>query len=39
MNKQQSIYLDILKTFEEEEIDFAYPTQTLFMKNEHASVN
>ncbi len=32
MDKQQAINLSIMKKFEEEEIDFAYPTQTLFMQ-------
>jgi len=35
MDKQQAIYLDILKAFEEEHIDFAYPTQTLMMQHEN----
>lgn len=34
MDKQQAIYLDILKAFEERNIDFAYPTQTLMMQHE-----
>ena len=32
MDKQQAIYLDILKAFEERGIEFAYPTQTLMMQ-------
>lgn len=31
MDTQQSINLDIYKRFEEERIDFAYPTQTIFV--------
>jgi len=31
MDKQQAIYLDIFAAFEERKIDFAYPTQTLFI--------
>ena len=30
MDKQQDIYFDILAKFESEQIEFAYPTQTLF---------
>lgn len=30
MDKQQEIYFDILAKFESEQIEFAYPTQTLF---------
>jgi small-conductance mechanosensitive channel len=29
MDHQQSIYLEILKKFEAEGIEFAYPTQTM----------
>ncbi len=40
MDKQEAIYLEIFKAFEKEGIDFAYPTQTLFIeklgKNEPA---
>ncbi|WP_035333784.1 mechanosensitive ion channel family protein [Dyadobacter crusticola] len=36
MDKQQAIYLDIFKAFEERKIDFAYPTQTLLMQMENA---
>ncbi len=32
MNKQQSIYLGIVAAFESENIEFAYPTQTLFVQ-------
>lgn len=35
MDKQQAIYLDIFKAFEKEKIDFAYPTQTLYLNREH----
>lgn len=31
MNRQQDIYLQILERFEKENIDFAYPTQKLFI--------
>ncbi|HVW96218.1 MAG TPA: mechanosensitive ion channel family protein [Mucilaginibacter sp.] len=31
MDKQQEIYLAIYAAFEEEEIEFAYPTQTLYL--------
>ena len=33
MDKQQDIYLDIFKIFSEEGIEFAYPTQTLFLES------
>ena len=33
MDTQQRINLDILKRFEEKGIDFAYPTQTLYVDN------
>lgn len=32
MDKQQAIYLEIFKAFENEGIEFAYPTQTLFIE-------
>ncbi len=32
MNKQQEILLAIFETFEKEKIDFAYPSQTLFIE-------
>lgn len=32
MDKQQAIYLDIAEAFEQEGIDFAYPTQSLFVE-------
>jgi len=32
MDRQQAINLEIYKRFEEEEIEFAYPTQTLFLE-------
>lgn len=38
MDKQQAIYLDILKAFEERGIEFAYPTQTLMMQQENLEV-
>lgn len=34
MDKQQAIYLDIYRAFEDRGIEFAYPTQTLFVKKE-----
>ena len=34
MDKQQQIYLDIFKKFEDEGLVFAYPTQTLFLSME-----
>ncbi len=34
MDKQQTIYLAIHKLFEQQKIDFAYPTQTLFLQPE-----
>lgn len=34
MDKQQAINYEIMKEFDKEGIDFAYPTQTLYMKNE-----
>ena len=34
MDIQQSIYLDIYKTFEERQVEFAFPTQTIFMEQE-----
>ncbi len=33
MDGQQKIYLEILQAFEKENIEFAYPTQTLFAAN------
>ncbi|MGH2565519.1 MAG: mechanosensitive ion channel family protein, partial [Ginsengibacter sp.] len=33
MDAQQKIYLEMLQTFEKENIEFAYPTQTLFAAN------
>jgi small-conductance mechanosensitive channel len=32
MNKQESIYIDMVEAFEKESIEFAYPTQTLFIE-------
>jgi len=34
MDIQQAIYLIIHEKFEEEGIDFAYPTQTLFLRGQ-----
>ncbi|MBI4308798.1 MAG: mechanosensitive ion channel family protein [Candidatus Omnitrophica bacterium] len=36
MDKQQQINFAIMREFEREGIEFAYPTQTLYMKNDHA---
>lgn len=36
MDRQQEIYLAIFKKFEEEGIEFAYPTQTVFVQHEPA---
>lgn len=33
MDAQQKIYIAILEAFEKENIEFAYPTQTLFAAN------
>lgn len=33
MDKQQAINLDIFERFENEQIEFAFPTQTLFIRN------
>lgn len=38
MDKQQSIFFEIFRTFEMKGIEFAYPTQTLFLNNDHAPV-
>ncbi|KPL19349.1 MAG: mechanosensitive ion channel protein MscS [candidate division Zixibacteria bacterium SM23_81] len=38
MDIQQAINLAIYKRFEDEEIGFAYPTQTIYMKEEEASI-
>ncbi len=37
MDAQQKIYLEILQAFEKENIEFAYPTQTLFAANAFAT--
>lgn len=34
MDKQQEIYLDILAAFEQEEIEFAYPSQTIYLNQQ-----
>lgn len=34
MNKQQNVLLAIFEAFEKEKIDFAYPTQTLFIEQQ-----
>jgi hypothetical protein len=31
MDRQQSIHLELFRRFGEEEIEFAYPTQTLYV--------
>ncbi len=36
MDNQQAIYLDIFSSFKTEGIEFAFPTQTLFVNNEAA---
>lgn len=36
MDKQQAIYLNMYREFENRGIEFAYPTQTLFLKQEKA---
>lgn len=36
MDRQQEIYLDIFHEFENQGIEFAYPTQTVFVNPEHA---
>ncbi len=37
MNKHQAILLDIFESFEKEKIEFAYPTQTLFVEGQSES--
>jgi small-conductance mechanosensitive channel len=37
MDKNQAILLAIFRAFEKAGIEFAYPTQTLYLKEEHAS--
>ncbi|MEQ7800002.1 mechanosensitive ion channel family protein [Pedobacter sp. ASV1-7] len=37
MDNQQAVYLDIFKAFEREGIEFAYPTQTLFVSPQTTS--
>jgi small-conductance mechanosensitive channel len=39
MDTQQAINLDIYRCLAEEEIEFAYPTQTLFLERQAAQVN
>jgi small-conductance mechanosensitive channel len=39
MDIQQAINLNIYRIFEEKEIEFAYPTQTLFMNNTNSPDN
>jgi small-conductance mechanosensitive channel len=38
MDAQQKIYLEIMQVFENEKIEFAYPTQTLFAANAFANI-
>ncbi|MEP7253774.1 MAG: mechanosensitive ion channel family protein [Ginsengibacter sp.] len=38
MNRQQKIYLELFQAFEQEGIEFAYPTQTLFAANAFAKI-
>ncbi|WP_316815788.1 mechanosensitive ion channel family protein [Pedobacter nyackensis] len=38
MDNQQAVYLDIFKAFEGKGIEFAYPTQTLFVSPQNASL-
>jgi small-conductance mechanosensitive channel len=38
MDTHQAINLELYQRFEAEEIEFAYPTQTLFLKHELATV-
>jgi len=39
MDRQQAIYFDILKIFEKNNIQFAYPTQTVFVNGETVSLH
>jgi small-conductance mechanosensitive channel len=39
MDTQQSINLELYQRFEAEDIEFAYPTQTLFLKTEAAAAS
>ncbi len=39
MDIQQTINLTLVQQFEQDGIEFAYPTQTLYVKNEQAPVN
>lgn len=39
MDKQQDIYLNIAEAFEREGIDFAYPTQSLFMEKAEVTLS
>lgn len=39
MDTQQKIFLGIMERFEKEGIEFAYPTRTLFLKNEEMQVS
>ncbi len=34
MDRQQDIALHVVEQFEDEDIEFAYPTQTLFVRHE-----
>lgn len=35
MDRQQAIALDIFETFQKEDIEFAYPTQKLYLQSDH----
>lgn len=39
MNKQESIYLDMVMAFEKEKIEFAYPTQTVFIEGQNSNAS
>ncbi|MFA6277214.1 MAG: mechanosensitive ion channel family protein [Pedobacter sp.] len=39
MDNQQEVYLEIFQAFKKEGIEFAYPTQTLFLQKEAADLN
>jgi small-conductance mechanosensitive channel len=39
MDIQQNINFEIFKKFEDEKIEFAYPTQTLFVSKESTAIS
>ena len=39
MNRQENMYLKIYKEFEKRNIEFAFPTQTLFLNKEDSNSN